>query len=34
MAIQAAEAQDLDLRIDEAAAATEALARQYFGDAA
>lgn len=34
MAIQTAEAHDIDIRIDEAAAVTEALARQYFGDAA
>jgi len=34
MAIHTAEAHDIDLRIDEAAAATEALARQYFGEAA
>jgi len=34
MAIHTAEAHDIDVRIDEAAAATEALARQYFGEAA
>lgn len=34
MAIQAAEAQDIDVKIADAAVATEALARQFFGDAA
>ncbi len=34
MAIHTAEAQDVDIRIEDAAAATEALARKYFGDAA
>ncbi|HYH83230.1 MAG TPA: hypothetical protein VEX86_25765 [Longimicrobium sp.] len=34
MATQAAEAQNIDAEIAAAAAATEALARQYFGDAA
>jgi hypothetical protein len=34
MAIHAAEAHDIETRIDEAAEATEALARRFFGEAA
>jgi hypothetical protein len=34
MAVHTAEAHDIESRIADAAAATESLARQYFGDAA